>query len=97
MTSLARFLIIFVSVLLLGRWLLNKLFGTASSRSGGPARKSGRQKAIPGQTFKDPQCGIYVASSLAVSHQVGEKEHHFCSARCRDEFLAEQAHAAKSL
>ena len=64
-------------------------------RPGKPARKSGPQKAIPGQTFKDPQCGMYVASSLAVSHQVGGKEHHFCSARCRDEFLAEQAHAAR--
>ena len=91
MTFLARFLIIFVSALLLGRWLLKKVFGTASSKPGGP----GRQKAIQGQTFKDPQCGMYVASSLAVSHRVGEKEYHFCSARCRDEFLAEQAHAAR--
>ncbi|MEE8583273.1 MAG: YHS domain-containing protein [Acidobacteriota bacterium] len=95
MTSLARYLIIFVSALLLGRWLLKKLFEKAASRPGGPARKSGRQRAIQGQTFKDPQCGMYVASSLAVSQRVGEKEYHFCSPRCRDEFLAEQAHAAR--
>ncbi len=89
MTFLARFLIIFTALLLLGRWLLKKLFGTASSSSGEPARKSSRPKSIQGQTFKDPQCGMYVASSLAVSQRVGEEEYHFCSASCRDEFLAE--------
>lgn len=92
MTLLARILIVFLSLLLLGGWLLKRLFA-AASKSAQPAAK--RQSAIQGQMLKDPQCGIYVASSLALSHLIGGKEYHFCSAKCRDEFLAREASSAR--
>lgn len=90
MTYLARVLIIFVGLMLLARLALSKIFGSSAGSRPQARRKSGKQKSIRGQTFKDPHCGIYVASSLAVSHEIGGKELYFCSTRCRDEYLAEQ-------
>jgi YHS domain-containing protein len=39
---------------------------------------------------QDPQCGTYVPRGDAVAKTVGGQKHYFCSARCRDEFIAKK-------
>lgn len=56
------------------------------------AHSSARQ--VPpsrGLAHKDPQCGIYVAEELALMVSVDGQAHYFCSAECRDRFLARRA------
>ena len=37
---------------------------------------------------RDPQCGTYVLPHQGVSARMGNKVHHFCSVKCRDEYAA---------
>ena len=37
---------------------------------------------------RDPQCGTFVPRGDAVTASVRGQQHWFCSARCRDEYLA---------
>ncbi|MBE0595785.1 MAG: YHS domain-containing protein [Desulfuromonadales bacterium] len=36
---------------------------------------------------QDPQCGTYVPRGDALTASVRGQRHHFCSAKCRDDFL----------
>jgi YHS domain-containing protein len=36
---------------------------------------------------KDPQCGIYVATDLAIRTRTKDTNLYFCSEECRDKFL----------
>ena len=38
---------------------------------------------------RDPICGIHVAEELALTERAGTEAVHFCSASCRDRYLAE--------
>ena len=38
---------------------------------------------------QDPQCGAYILPAQAVTARVGGKVFHFCSERCREQFLLE--------
>ena len=90
MTWLIRFLI-FALLFVVARTIIGRLFGSSGGRRREIFRQSTQQPEIKtvGQTaVKDPQCGIYVDKSLAVSAQSGGQTHYFCSERCRDEFLA---------
>lgn len=87
MTFLLRFLL-FVTAFYILKKLVNYLFGKRAGSSGKHAKPStGTRKEISGQTVKDPQCGTYVATSIAVPLQVKGKTYHFCSTQCRDEYL----------
>lgn len=48
-------------------------------------------RTITGHAYKDPQCGTYVAEELAVKALSGGQQHYFCSAECRDHFLADKS------
>jgi YHS domain-containing protein len=76
-----RVLWLFVLVLFL-RWVFSKLMATVFPRVGPPPAQ------IHGIAHKDPQCGLYIAEELAVVAQVGGHKCYFCSAGCRDRFLA---------
>ncbi len=46
------------------------------------------EKSRGGETMeRDPQCGMFVPRSDAVSASIGGRQHWFCSTRCRDEFV----------
>lgn len=87
MSSLLKFLVLFFSGLMLLRWLFAKIFGGAVQQRSAP-RQASTARTITGQTVKDPQCGMYVASSLAITSRLDGKLYHFCSAECRDRYLA---------
>jgi YHS domain-containing protein len=92
------FRILFFLFVLLGlRLLLTKLFGGAKKRVQ-QKRPQPREvkKTISGRMVKDPQCGTYVASELAISAQSGGQTLHFCSEDCRKAFMSSPSHKASA-
>ena len=77
--------IFFVLILTLLRYLFSKFLGASKpKRKGGGAQP---RRTVSGRMVKDPQCGTYVATELAVPGRTGGQTLHFCSRECRDEFL----------
>ena len=85
---LHRFLILLL-LLLVARAIIARIFGTRRKASGNRSRgRWTRARAtVRGRMVKDPQCGIYVATDLAVRTRTKEKNLYFCSEECRDKFL----------
>ena len=77
---IAFFLIQKVVAYLFGGWL-----SAGQRRADGQRPSTGR--AIKGQMVKDPQCGMYVASSLALPLKSGDERLYFCSEACRDAYV----------
>ncbi|HSR70397.1 MAG TPA: hypothetical protein VLU25_20875 [Acidobacteriota bacterium] len=94
MTSLIRYLLLFLAGLLLARLVLDKLLGGRANRSK-RRRASGRAKrhdpdrvrTISGKMVRDPQCGMHVAQNLAITARSQGEQLYFCSADCRDAFF----------
>lgn len=82
-------ILIFLLLLLVVRALIARLFGTGRKASGKRSRgRWNRARAtVRGQMVKDPQCGIYVATDLAVRTRTRDGNLYFCSDECRDKFL----------
>ena len=91
MTWLFR-LLFFVLVFFLIQKVVAYIFrgGRTSNRRKTATRRSSGTKAIEGQMVKDPQCGMYVASSLALSMGSGDERVYFCSENCKDAYLREK-------
>ena len=85
---LLRFLF-FLLLLLVVRAIIARLFGTRRKPSGNqPRGRWNRARAtVRGRMVKDPQCGIYVATDLAVRTRTKDTNLYFCSEECRDKFL----------
>ena len=82
-------LALFLIVLTLVRSLVARLFNPKGpQRRKRPSQPRARAKrTIEGHMVKDPQCGIYVATDLAVTARSKDQILHFCSEDCRDKFL----------
>lgn len=87
MTGLFRLLFI-IFLIFLVRLVMYRLFGQKSSRKSGARRSVNQNQArtISGSMVKDPQCGTYVASELAVPLRTGGRTYYFCSQSCLEEF-----------
>lgn len=85
---LLRFLVILL-LLLVVRAVIARVFGTKRKASGNRSRSRwNRARAtVRGKMVKDPQCGIYVATDLAVRTRRKNMDLYFCSEECRDKFL----------
>lgn len=85
---LLRFLF-FLLLLLVVRAIIARLFGTRRKFSGKRSRGrwSRARATVRGRMVKDPQCGIYVATDLAIRTRAKDKDLYFCSEECRDKFL----------
>jgi YHS domain-containing protein len=59
----------------------------SSSRGERGDRGVPSEKAVA-KLVRDPQCGTYVAENTAIAARHGGEVVHFCSERCRDEYLA---------
>lgn len=59
--------------------------GTGGTRRTGSTR--GTEKAVA-KLVRDPQCGTYVSETTAIAARHGGEVLHFCSDKCRDEYLA---------
>jgi len=95
MAWLFRFLLLLFVLWLLQlliRSLISRLVVLLARSAGSPLTGQRQREAttISGKTVKDPQCGTHVATDLAVAARVGDKTFHFCSEKCRAEFLQAQ-------
>ena len=62
--------------------------------SGQPAQaKQSPAGSVPlsGELKKDPSCGTYISAATAIKQTVGGQTYHFCSAECRDKYVASLA------
>ena len=81
-----RFLIIGVAIYVLYRAFKNWMVKNSPEISRpGSGKETG---AIDDVMVKDPFCEVYFPKREGVSARVNGEEIHFCSARCRDKFLA---------
>ena len=89
MSKIILFIIVFYLLGLIRSFVAKMLKSSVRSRSSTQAGASKKQGGtIGGQTVKDPQCGIYVATDLAIPATVSGKVIHFCSEECRSTFIA---------
>jgi YHS domain-containing protein len=86
MTWIIRLLLL-VILLTVIRSLLARIFAPPPSRKVRPPDPAHGSRTISGRMVKDPQCGMYVASDLAVEARHDSQRLFFCSARCREDYL----------
>lgn len=80
MIRLAIFLILTIVLYKLLRHLLK-----SPTKSRQPDEQLDKYTA---ELVRDPQCGTYILPAQGTPARVGNELHHFCSERCRDQFLA---------
>jgi len=49
------------------------------------------QVPLTGELKKDPVCGTYIAAASSIKETVAGQTIHFCSAQCRDKYVATMA------
>jgi YHS domain-containing protein len=62
--------------------------GAPGARS---ANQDSRQVPLTGELKKDPVCGTYIAAAGSIKETVAGQTIHFCSAQCRDKYVATMA------
>lgn len=90
MTGFLLRIAVFALIFYLLRMVINALFkkGPTSVKSGeAHSRVKSHAKEIQGQTAKDPNCGTYVATSIALTAREGGETLYFCSDECRRTYL----------
>jgi len=70
------------------RWIWRHVI-SAGQRAEMPPVRQGVMK-------RDPACGTYVDVEVSVQARDGEAVLHFCSAQCRDAYVAQHAVASKA-
>ncbi len=84
-------ILLFLALVSVIRLLLTRVFSPTLKMHSRPRAGSDRTRGpVTGQMIKDPQCGMYVATDLAITTRVKGKTLHFCSEECRDNFINER-------
>jgi uncharacterized protein len=71
-------------------WLLRAVFAKAVGGSKQPPRANDKPS---NNMVKDPVCGMYMDSRLAVRLESSNEAHYFCSEECKNEYLRKAAAA----
>jgi YHS domain-containing protein len=72
--------------------ILRGLSQLVSSGQTAQAKQSpGGSVPLSGELKKDPSCGTYISAATAIKQTVGGQTYHFCSAECRDKYVASLA------
>ncbi len=54
-----------------------------------PSQQAPRPEVpVSGELKKDPACGTYISTATSIKRTVDGETYHFCSAECRDKFVA---------
>ena len=85
-----RLIILFILFYLLYRLLTS---GRQESRKKGVSPKAA-QTPTRDVLVEDPVCHVYIPKAQAVTWQWQEVTHHFCSKKCREEYIT--AHSGKT-
>jgi YHS domain-containing protein len=88
-------------ILLIVRMVL-RMFSSGAGRTaprapggnGSRGDRGGHSEKSVAKLVRDPQCGTYVAENTAITASHAGQTLHFCSERCRDEYLASPRAAA---
>jgi len=83
-----RFILLALLLLLIARafWrLMDGVIEAAGGTTRSRAKSSAKSSAV--KLVRDPICGTYVAPGNALSSSAGGTLHHFCSEKCRTEFV----------
>ena len=56
-----------------------------------PSKTSAGSVPLSGELKRDPSCGTYISAATSIKQTVGGQTHHFCSAECRDKYVASLA------
>jgi|SRR5580658_1786183 YHS domain-containing protein len=62
--------------------------GGSSAPGARPAHRASNQVPLTGELKKDPVCGTYIAAASSIKETVAGQTIHFCSAQCRDKYVA---------
>ena len=52
---------------------------------------AGRDIPLSGELKRDPSCGTYISAATSIKQTVSGQTFHFCSAACRDKYVASLA------
>ncbi len=55
------------------------------------APRPSNQVPLTGELKKDPVCGTYISTASSIKETVSGQTIHFCSAECRDKYVATMA------
>jgi uncharacterized protein len=89
MASLLIRLLLLIVVLWSLRTFLARIFG-ASPRRPAPGENASNNMV------KDPVCGMYMDSRLAVRIENRKEAHYFCSEECKNKYMGKSADAGSS-
>ena len=71
------------------RAVIRSIFqGVKAARTPQTGPRQSPHVQVGGELKKDPVCGTYVSTAVAVSKTVDGRLVHFCSKECRDKYLA---------
>jgi len=89
-------LLILLLVICWGIWLLlravaralRSLLGATPLRTRSSGESATQDTAMARRLVRDPVCGVHVAEARAIPLREGTALVHFCSAACRDKYVA---------
>jgi YHS domain-containing protein len=88
-----RAILLLILIAFIARAFWRVLDGVLDGMRGGTATGGAHGTPIRGvQMARDPVCGTFVVPDQAITLASDGRTVHFCSARCRDAFLARPAH-----
>jgi len=77
-------------ILILALWLIRRLLGSIL----GASKRSGTKEDIagtPNNMVKDPVCGMYMDSRLALRLDSRKESFYFCSEECKNKYLGKSS------
>jgi YHS domain-containing protein len=85
-------LIVFVVIGRLVALIIQRLFGQPQSPQPGPRSGAAQGQTRPGETARDPVCGMFVSTELSVPLKENGRVLHFCSRECLERYQKEVLH-----
>ncbi len=82
-------------ILIVALWVIRRLLG---SILGAPKRPQAQQDAAgtPNNMVKDPVCGMYMDSRLAIRLENRKQSFYFCSEECKNKYLGNPSAAGEA-
>jgi len=83
-------IIVRILLLALVAWLIRSVMMSLQGSGKNRSKKSPAKET--GVMVKDPVCGIYMDSRLAVRLDIRDKHVYFCSENCKSRYLSDKSH-----
>jgi YHS domain-containing protein len=70
------------------RGVAQAMKNSSSAPGARSSNQASNQVPLTGELKKDPVCGTYIAAASSIKETVAGQTIHFCSAQCRDKYVA---------